>query len=154
MKQQNYHCSITVKNAPKEAFESISQVPKWWVTNFEGNSQKVNDVFTVHFGETFVTFKIEEVVANKKIVWHVIDCNIDGMKDKKEWKGTKVVWEISTKNNSTEINMTHIGLVPEIECYNNCEKGWNFYVKESLFKLLTRHMGLPDTPKELRGENV
>ena len=52
-------------------------------------------------------------------------------------------WEISAKKNATQISFTHIGLVPGIECYNGCEKAWNFYVKESLFKLLTEGKGIP-----------
>jgi hypothetical protein len=40
--------------------------------------------------------------------------------------------------------MIHIGLVPEIECYTSCVKGWDQYVKGSLFKLLTEGKGLPN----------
>jgi len=63
----------------------------------------------------------------------------------KDWNGTKISWEISTDEGLTKINFTHIGLVPEKECYNDCKGGWSFYVKESLFKLLTEHKGLPGT---------
>ncbi|MDB5133507.1 MAG: hypothetical protein JWP37_110 [Mucilaginibacter sp.] len=150
MDQQNYNACITANISPKEAFEGISHVSEWWATNFEGRAKNLNDVFTVRFGETFVTFKIVEMVTNKKIVWQVIDCHLPWLDDKSEWKGTKIAWETSTENNLTQISMTHIGLVPEIECYTDCEKGWNFYVKESLAKLLTEHKGLPDTSKNSR----
>jgi hypothetical protein len=40
--------------------------------------------------------------------------------------------------------MTHAGLVPGVECYGNCEKGWDFYVGESLLRLLTENTGLAD----------
>ena len=150
MKQQDYHSSITANISPEEAFANISQVSAWWTTSFEGSAQKQNDVFTVRFGETFVTFKVIEMVAHKKIVWQVIDCYLHWLTDKKEWSGTKIVWEISTANDAVKIDMTHIGLVPGIECYENCEKGWNHFVKESLFKLLTAHKGLPETPATAR----
>ena len=104
----------------------------------------MNDVFTLDFGKTsFVTFKLIEVVPDKKVVWLVTDCNLDFLKDKTEWTGTKVIWEISPENNSTKIKMTHVGIVPEVECYDSCVKGWDHYVKESLFKLLTEGKGLP-----------
>jgi hypothetical protein len=150
MDQQNYNACIAVTINPREAFEGISHVSEWWATNFEGSAKNLNDVFTVRFGETFVTFKIVEMVADKKIVWQVIDCHLFWLNDKSEWKDTKIAWEISTKNNLTQISMTHVGLVPEIECYTDCQKGWNFYVKESLFKLLTERKGLPDTSKNSR----
>ncbi len=140
----DYHCSIAVNSSAKEAFENICHVSAWWTTNFEGSAPKLNDIFTVRFGETFVTFKINDVITDKKIVWHVQDCNLTWLKDKKEWKDTNIVWEILPDKNSMKIDMTHVGLVPEIECYGRCEKGWNHFVKESLYKLLTEKKGLPD----------
>jgi len=149
MNNQNYNCNITANVTAKEAFEAINSVSEWWTTNLEGSSQKLNDIFIVRFGETFVTIKLVEVIPDNKIVWHIIDCYLHWLKNKKEWKDTKIDWDISVVNNTTQINMTHIGLVPEIECFTDCEKGWNFYIKESLFKLLTEHKGLPDKPKSM-----
>jgi hypothetical protein len=40
--------------------------------------------------------------------------------------------------------MTHVGVVPRAECYADCKKGWDFYVGESLLRLLTENEGLPD----------
>jgi len=143
MKKQDYTISITVDTTAQEAFNSINSVSKWWTENLEGSSQKPDDEFTVRFGETFITVKIVELIPNKKILWHVIDCYKHWLKDKKEWKDTTMSWEISAEKNATQISFTHIGLVPGIECYNGCEKAWNFYVKESLFKLLTEGKGIP-----------
>ncbi len=56
-------------------------------------------------------------------------------------------FEITTKGNSTQIDFTHIGLVPEVECYNDCVKGWNQYVKDSLLKLITEGKGQPAKKK-------
>jgi len=148
MKQQHYHCSLTAHITPKAAFQHITHVSEWWSEHIEGNSEKLNDAFTIHFafGDSF-DIKIVEVVPDKKIMWLVTDCNLTWVKDNKEWKGTKICFEIFTKNNSTHINFTHIGLVPEIECYNGCVNGWNQYIKDSLFKLLTKGKGEPDRKK-------
>ena len=143
MNQQNYQCSIAAEITPAEAFDSINNVNEWWAKNFEGHSKKLNDVFTVRFGETFVTFKISEVVPDKKIVWQVADCYLHWLQDKTEWKGTSIMFEISPAGDSTQVTMTHIGLVPGIECFDQCESGWNHFIKESLFKLLTEHAGVP-----------
>ena len=144
MKKQDYNECITVNATAQETFKSINSVSDWWTISFEGRSEKLNDVFTVRFSETFITVKIVELIPYKKILWHVIDCNKHWLKNKKEWKDTKMSWEISAEKNGTQINFTHIGLVPGIECYKGCEKAWNFYVKESLFKLLTERKGIPE----------
>ncbi len=143
MKTENYNCSITANTSAHKAFEGISHVNEWWAKNLEGKSEKQNDVFTVHLGDTFVTFKVAESVPDKKISWHVTDCYLHWLNDKKEWNDTDVVFEILPENNSTKINFTHVGLQPQVECYNDCVKGWDQYVKGSLLQLITEGKGQP-----------
>lgn len=143
MKYLDFNCSITASVTPEEAIEAISSVPDWWVTNFEGASQKLGDVFTARVGGTFVTFNVTEFVSNTKIVWTVTNCYFPWLKNKTEWMGTKIIFRISTENNLTTINFTHLGLVPRIECYDNCVKGWVVYVQGSLLKLLNEGIGQP-----------
>jgi hypothetical protein len=142
--QTDYHASIVVPGSAQQAAEAISRVASWWTENITGNSKNQGDVFEVRFSDTFSRFKIIENTPAKKIRWFVLDCNLHWLKDKKEWKDTEVVWEISSVGDSTRINMTHVGLVPGIECFEDCNKGWNHYVKESLYKLLTEGRGEPD----------
>jgi len=144
MKEQDYHTSITANATAQEAFTAINNISGWWTIAFEGSAEKLLDIFTVRFGETYITSKVVELIPNHKIVWHVIDCNKHWLKNKKEWKDTLINWEISAENNTTQIKFTHIGLVPDIECYNGCEKAWNFYIKESLLKLLSDGKGIPE----------
>ena len=143
MENRNFNTTITVNNSANEAFNAINDVSKWWTKNTKGSSRNNGDVFTVTFGDTFATFKIIEMVAGKKVVWLTTDCNLHWMKDKKEWKDTTMSFEISTSGNTTQIHFTHIGLIPEVECFNACSKGWDYYIKGSLFKLLTEGKGTP-----------
>jgi hypothetical protein len=150
MEKQNYHSSITVNTDAKKVFENISRVSSWWAAGFEGQAKNPGELFTVRFGETFVSFRIVETIPGKKIVWQVIDCNLHWLSDKKEWNHTKINWDISQRGDKTQIDFTHIGLVPGIECYNDCKKGWDFFIQESLFKLITEGKGLPEVPKTAR----
>jgi Activator of Hsp90 ATPase homolog 1-like protein len=143
MKKQDYTATILVRAAANKAFKSINHVAAWWTENLEGSSEKLNDVFTIHFGEAFVTMKIVESVPDKKVVWNVTDCYLHWLADKKEWKNTQIVFEISAEGDSTRIQFTHVGLVPQVECYDNCVKGWDQYIKDSLVKLIAEGKGLP-----------
>lgn len=155
---RDYHAQILVNISAKEAFKHIANVPAWWATNFEGSAQRLHDVFTVSFGETFVRFSISELVPDQKIVWKVEDCHLHWLKDKKEWNGTEIVWEVASGDlsadersagaRSTRIDMTHVGLNPGVECFENCEQGWNHYIKASLFNLITAGHGLLKPPKK------
>ena len=140
----NYNATITVNKTLEEAFICINNVSKWWKEDLEGNSENLNDVFTNRNGEVFVTHKIIEFVPNKKVVWLVTDCNLPFLKNKSEWKNTKMSFEISSIDNKTQISFTHVGLVPELECYNMCVPGWDKYIKESLFNLITDGVGQPE----------
>ena len=142
----SYHVSISVNVTAKEAFDGICRVSEWWTGNLDGSSRELNDVFTTHHNDdkTFVTMKLTELIPDKMVVWEVTDCFLDWLGDKTEWKNTRLIWNISVLGDSTSIHMTHAGLAPEIECYNDCRKGWDFYVKESLYKLLTEGKGLPE----------
>ncbi len=137
MKTKDYTTHITVNQSPEAVFNAINNVPAWWSSNFEGKSENLNDVFTVHFGKTNMTMKVIEFVPYESIVWEVIDCHKDWLKNKKEWKGTKISWEISPMKDGTKITFTHIGLVPGLECYEGCENAWGEYISGSLYKLIT-----------------
>lgn len=143
MKTLNYHARISAHLAPREVTEKINRLNAWWAGNFEGSAQKLDDVFTLRFGETWVTFKVVEMVAERRIEWEVIDCCLHWLADKTEWNNTYLVWDLAAQKNSTQVDFTHVGLIPEVECYNECRKGWDFYIKESLAKWLTENRGLP-----------
>ena len=140
----DYHAEIEVHGSVQEAFNAICRVSAWWTKNTKGSTVNLNDEFTVHFGETFSKFKIVEVIPAQKLVWHVLDCNLHWMKDKKEWKDTKIIWQLLSVNGLSRIRMTHLGLHAGIECFEDCTKGWNHYVKVSLFKWIEEGKGEPD----------
>lgn len=139
----DYACSIQAPVTTKEAYDKIARVSEWWVRNCEGSARKVGDTFTVRWGETFVDFKISEALADHRIVWHVVDCYLPWLKDKTEWKGTSVAWDLASSDGTTTVNLIHHGLTPEVECYTTCEKGWKQYFEGSLLQFLTEGKGAP-----------
>ena len=144
MEQNNYTCSIMANVPAEAAFEAIANVSGWWAKNFEGAALHNGDSFTVRFGDTWVVFDIVDADPAKKIVWVVRDCNLPWLSDKKEWNGTKVEWLLTQIGSSTTVDMTHVGLTPEIECYNACNKGWTGHIAGSLLKLITEGKGSPE----------
>jgi len=143
MANKNFHTTIKVNASAEETIKKIGRVNKWWAKNVKGKTEKLNDKFTVDFGETFVDFQITEFEPNQKVVWKVTDCNLHWINNKKEWKGTEVFFELSKKKNETQIDFTHIGLVPGIECYQDCEVGWTEHVTTSLVKFINEGKGMP-----------
>ena len=143
-KQQDFSLSLAVKASAKETMKRISQVNLWWAKNFKGQAGKLNDEFSVHFGYTYVNFRISEVIPDRKIVWLVTDCNLHWIDDKKEWNDTEVIWSLAEKDGKTRIDFVHKGLTPASECYESCEPGWTHHIKDSLVKLIEKDKGFPE----------
>jgi hypothetical protein len=144
MENKNYHRTITVNASPAEAMKKISQISLWWRKDFSDRAEKLNDKFTVPFGEpSFVDFVVSELALNQKVVWKVTDCFLPWFNDKKEWNNTEVIFELSNEADKTKIDFTHKGLVPGIECYGVCEKGWDGHI-DTLEKFINEGKGLPE----------
>jgi hypothetical protein len=88
--------------------------------------------------------KIIELVPGKKVVWEVLENYFKFTKDKSEWTGTKIIFDISTQGNKTQIRFTHLGLVPEYECFEVCRDGWSNYINNSLRNLISTGKGQPN----------
>ncbi len=144
MKEQDYHSSFTANASPGEALEKISRVSEWWGKDFEGRSQELNDVFTIKFpnGDRYQA-KVAEIQPGSKIIWEFIDTYQTWVKDSTEWVGTKIIWEVTPQKEGVEVKMTHVGLVPELECFSQCTKSWNYLMLESLSKFLNEGKGQP-----------
>jgi len=142
-KINSYTATIDVPVTAAQAQKAVSQVSKWWALNFHGAAENKGDKFSVAFGDTFVNFQVSELIPGQKTVWYVTDCYLHWLDDKTEWKDTQVEWLFNQKGDNTTITMTHIGLVPEVECYDSCRKGWNEYVLTSLPAYIKTGKGQP-----------
>ena len=137
--------TILVDQSPKEAFDAINNVRGWWSEEIEGNTDKVNETFIYQYEDVhYAQITLIEAVPNEKIVWFIKYNYFKFTKDKSEWTGTKVVFEISKKDNKTQIRFTHHGLVPEYECYDICSNAWAQYFKTSLASLIATGKGNPN----------
>jgi hypothetical protein len=145
LSQQDYQKSLLTKASLISTFQALTQqISKWWTEDFRGKSLNINDEFTVYFGETFMTFKIVELITNKKIVWLCTDtlANTEELSNDTEWKNTKIIWELQHDDEATTITLTHIGLTPEVKCYNICKQGWESFLY-SLKQFTETNRGLP-----------
>ncbi len=142
MKNQDFTTTILVDQTPTEVFNAINNVGGWWHGEIKGSANKLGDEFTYRMKEFhFSKQKVVELIPNKKIVWLVTESQLNFIKDKDEWTGTKIIFEISEKNNQTQVRFTHQGLAPKIECYKDCSNGWSQLIQKSLFSLVTTGKG-------------
>ena len=142
MTNKNFSRTITENISVSEAIKKICKVGEWWGVTCSGNSEKQDDKFVVKIGgDSFFNFAVAELIPNKKVVWLVTDCNMPWYFDKKEWKNTKMIFDLSENHEVPTLNFTHEGLTPEVECYKGCEFGWTHWITRSLFSFLTTGKG-------------
>ncbi len=141
---QSYSTSFTVDQSPEEVFAAIVNVRGWWSEEIEGDTDKLGAQFMFrHKNLHRSTHKITEFQPGRKVVWHTTDSRLSFVNDETEWNGTDIVFEISGKDDMTELRFTHIGLTPTIQCYNDCSGAWGFYINDSLRSLITTGKGQP-----------
>lgn len=148
MQNQNYTISFVIDKTPNQVFNAIKNVRGWWSEDLEGNSEKLNDEFSYRHGDFhYSKHKIIEIVQDQKIVWLTLDSKLTFVEKQNEWNGTKLIFEISELEDKTKLVITHLGLVPDFECFDACSQGWTYYLKNSLLPLITIGNGNPDKRK-------
>ena len=138
MQATDFTATITVDQTPQEVFEAIITPQNWWSGEFEGNPQDVNDEFTYRYEDMhYSKQRVIESIPGEKIVWLVTESQLNFIEDKEEWTGTRIIFEISEKEDKTELKFTHEGIKPEVECYDACSTAWGQLVQQSLFTYIS-----------------
>ena len=146
---ENYRHTLPLAAAGDKVLKALTEeIQLWWTTTFNGAAHQEGHIFTVHFGkDVYKTMRIEELSRPIKVVWKVIDSLIavPGLNNQTEWVGTTIVWDLTPGENSTELRLTHIGLLPRIECYEICIAGWKQFT-DSLKLFVETGVGRPFRP--------
>jgi hypothetical protein len=88
-------------------------------------------------GVPFCKMGITEFVSGREVVWHVLESDIAFAEDRTEWDGTDITFEITPKDGKTEVRVSHEGLVPAFDCYENCSNAWGMLINSSLRNMIT-----------------
>ncbi|MHB1787766.1 MAG: SRPBCC family protein, partial [Acidimicrobiales bacterium] len=98
----------------------------------------------VHYSKQRIT----EFIPGRRVVWSVLEAYLNFTEDPDEWIGTEITFEVSCKAHQTEVRFSHVGLVPEVECFDECSSAWGFYINNSLRRLITTGQGQPNEKEE------
>ncbi len=145
MGNKDFNITFWVDQTPEEVFNAVNNVRGWWSDSLEDNSEVLNDEFSyTHEPFHYSKHRLIEVIPNERVVWLTIESNLTFVEKKEKWNDTKVVFQISKIDNKTQLSITHLGLVPELQCFEGCSKGWTYYLQNSLLPFITTGKGNPD----------
>ncbi len=145
MTAQQFTIVFSVDQSPAEVFDAINNVGAWWSGEIEGDTDKPGAAFTYRYKDMHrSTQQIAEFIPGRKIVWRVVDSDLNFTNTKDEWTGTNIVFDISHREGKTELRFTHAGLAPNFECYGSCSNAWGQLVGGNLRNLITTGEAQPD----------
>ena len=112
MTNQNFTTTFSVDQTPEETFKAINNVRGWWSKDIEGSTDKLGAEFKYHYKDVHrCKMQITEFVPGQKVVWLVLENYFNFTEDKTEWKGTKVIFEISKIDYKTQGTDTSLSLL-------------------------------------------
>ena len=143
--QPNFSLTLTLDQTPEAVFAAIQNVRGWWSELIEGAADHLGAVVYYHHQDLHrCTFQVTEFVPGQRVVWHVLQNYFSFVEDKTEWTDTDIVFDIVPQGPQTELRFTHVGLVPQYECFHACSDGWSTYITGSLYRLITTGKGQPN----------
>lgn len=137
MSTRSFTTSITVDSAPEDVFAAINQPEVWWNELIEGSAHTAGDEFGFDMpGVHRTRMRVTEADRGRKVVWHVLENHFAFVEDQDEWLGTDIVFDIEPGDSATSVTVTHVGLVPEFECYEVCSGAWTHHLNAGLRAML------------------
>ncbi len=137
----DYRREIIV-NAPAERlFDAVATrdgLRGWWTPLVNGSSDR-GGTLRLEFEGMDEHIDLHVVVSRSpaELEWGVIEhTSLD------EWAGTKIRFEVSPGGEASTLVFQHVGLSPKLECYADCEAGWDHFL-DSLVAFAERGKGSP-----------
>lgn len=145
----SYHHSLTVAATPAAVYAALTTeegLRAWWTQDCEGATE-VKGIIHFRFGSSCKDMRIERLEPGREVRWQCTRAHIaDAMTSKDEWVGTQPVFRMSDAGQGrTRLDFEHIGLVPSLQCYALCDKGWQHFLG-SLQQYLETGKGTPYGP--------
>jgi len=118
--------------------------PRRW----SARPDRVGGEFDYHYQDVHrCRVRVTELVPGATVAWLVLEHHFDFTRDRSEWTGTRIVFDISERDGGAEIRFRDVGLVPAYECFEVRSNAWHGYLHGSLKQLVETGAGQPN-PKD------
>lgn len=129
----------TFTSSPDAVFNALASaeaVSKWWVSA-TGDGAAGGEI-TFDFGEGPLVVRVDEATRPTHVQWTPLVCA-----PVEDWIGTTIRFEIAPSGDGGSVlHFRHIGLTPQLECFEMCHLGWTTYLA-SLVSYVDRGEGHP-----------
>jgi uncharacterized protein YndB with AHSA1/START domain len=122
-----------------DALTSLEGLSGWWASTAQG-SALAGGQFTLRFAglDEHITMRVDIAEQPGSVAWTCLEHT--GLPD---WEGTEIFFDCEDRGAGlTFLSFRHVGLVPELECYQQCHAGWEHFL-DSLRSFVERGRGDP-----------
>ena len=135
--QDSFSTSFVVTQSPEAAYAAIINPRAWWTGDYEGTTNAVGESFTYRYKDLHRSRQlVTELYAGRRVVWQVVDADLSFIADRTEWTGTTIIFDIARGAAGTQVTFTHVGLRPNVECFETCTDAWTTLIHGSLRHLI------------------
>lgn len=149
---RDFTLQLTLRTPADQLFDALTTqagCARWWTTFCEGDSQ-VGSISSYHFPAAgfHAVMRTIELARPTTLVWECIESSHSPSlpyEDLHDWIGTIIRFEIVPHSDEQCIfNFTHERLA-QLECYESCKSGWQFFLGDSLRSYVQQGQGKPWT---------
>ncbi len=146
-----YAQELAIGCTPERLFDAIATLDGlrgWWSTDVIG-SPAVGDILRFGFAlpshNEWIVMRVEAARMPAFVEWKCVAQYVapGALSEHDEWIGTRVTFDVGQSTpGACQLRFRHHGLTPRLECYDICERGWDYFLA-SLVALVERGAGTP-----------
>jgi len=144
----HYRQSLVLEANPAAVYAALTTpqgLRGWWTQDCDV-ATKVGGTTRFRFGRNHKDMRIERLQPGREVRWLCTAAQMFAaaqLTRKDEWAGTQIVFRLTPDGEGrTRVDFEHVGLVPELECYDQCSNGWRYYL-DSLQQFVANGRGTP-----------
>lgn len=130
---QGFYSAVFIKKPASGVYDAlVSEVglKGWWTETCDIGTTE-GSLSTFRFDDSWKTMRMEKLCPASEVRWRCVDSSIDledGSKSS-EWIDTEFLFQLKPlSDQTTALHFQHIGLQPELQCYNDCKRGWTRFI--------------------------
>ena len=127
-------------SSPDDVFSALTDIDAltgWWCP--AGGGAQAGETLRFLMGDQEVVLDVAIAQRASRVRWNVLVCE-----PVPDWVGTSIIFDLEPAGDGTELRFHHLGLNPDLECFEMCQNGWSHYLP-SLVDLVDRGAGFPNT---------
>jgi uncharacterized protein YndB with AHSA1/START domain len=143
----HYQQTLVINAEPPAVYAAIATqdgLRAWWTVSCTADAHAGGSA-RFEFGRTRKDMSIEQLDPNRGVRWFCTRVETENGSSSQitEWVGTEIVFRLTpTFDGKTRLDFEHVGLVPELRCYDLCSSCWTYFLA-SLQQLAETGRGTP-----------